>query len=102
MPEPASGSGSSRPDEAPKKAPNSEVTEPTAVSVARYSGLGLQLAASVLLFLAAGRWLDRRIGTDPYLTVLGAFVGAAAGFYSLYVGLMKGQQPPKSTRGPKP
>jgi F0F1-type ATP synthase assembly protein I len=67
------------------------------VSVARYSGLGLQLAASVLLFLAAGRWLDKRIGTDPYLTIVGAFVGASAGFYSLYVGLMKGQKKePKS------
>lgn len=67
-------------------------TEPTVVSLGRYSGLGLQWAASVGLFLAAGRWLDKRIGTDPYLTIVGAFVGGAAGFYSLYAGLMKGQK----------
>ena len=74
------------------QAPGAAPQEPTVVSVGRYSGLGLQLAGSVLLFLAAGRWLDKRIGTDPYLTVLGAFVGGAAGFYALYVGLMKGQK----------
>lgn len=71
--------------------------EPTTVSVARYSGLGLQWALAVALFMAAGRWLDKRIGTDPYLTVVGAFVGGAAGFYSLYVGLVKGQR----TKGSK-
>ena len=66
--------------------------EPTVVSVGRYSGLGLQWAASVGLFLAAGHWADKRIGTDPYLTIVGAFVGGAAGFYSLYGGRMKGQK----------
>ena len=72
--------------------------EPTTVSVARYSGLGLQWALSVLLFLYAGRWLDRRIGTDPYLTVLGAFIGGAAGFYALYAGLTKGQAKDKTPK----
>jgi F0F1-type ATP synthase assembly protein I len=31
-----------------------------------------------------GWWLDNRLGTVPVFTVLGAFVGAAAGLYSLY------------------
>jgi ATP synthase protein I len=47
-------------------------------------GYGLAWALSVLLFLAAGAWLDRKLGTSPILTILGAFVGAGAGFYSLY------------------
>jgi F0F1-type ATP synthase assembly protein I len=65
--------------------------EPALVSMARYSGLGLQLAASVVLFLLGGRWLDGKLGTDPWLTLIGAFVGGAAGFYSLYAHLVRSQ-----------
>ena len=54
----------------------------------RYSGLGLQWALSILLFLAAGWWLDGKVGTAPLFTILGAFLGGGAGFYSLYVHLM--------------
>ncbi len=50
----------------------------------QYMGYGLTWALSVLLFLGAGAWLDSRLGTSPFLLVLGAFVGAGAGFYSLY------------------
>lgn len=49
-----------------------------------YMGYGLTWALSVLLFLGAGAWLDSKLGTSPILLVLGAFVGAGAGFYSLY------------------
>lgn len=49
-----------------------------------YAGLGLQLAASIGLFLWLG-WLgDGWLGTTPLLTIVGAFVGAGGGFYSLY------------------
>jgi F0F1-type ATP synthase assembly protein I len=47
-------------------------------------GLGLTLALAVLLFLGLGAWVDSKLGTSPLLLVLGAFIGAAAGFYSLY------------------
>lgn len=50
----------------------------------QYMGYGLTLALSVLLFLGAGAWLDRKIGTSPWFLIIGAFVGAGAGFYSLY------------------
>jgi F0F1-type ATP synthase assembly protein I len=86
----ADPAGSKHSGGSPRESRPTQGAEPATVSVARYSGLGLQLAASTLLFLAAGRWLDKRIGTDPYLTIVGAFVGASAGFYSLYRGLMKG------------
>jgi len=39
---------------------------------------------SILLFVYVGRWLDGKFGTTPWLLVLGAFVGAFAGFYSMY------------------
>jgi ATP synthase protein I len=47
-------------------------------------GYGLAWALSVLLFLAGGAWLDGKLGTSPILLVVGALVGAGAGFYSLY------------------
>lgn len=42
------------------------------------------MGASILFFLFAGQWLDRRLGTEPWLLLLGVFVGAGAGFYSMY------------------
>lgn len=54
----------------------------------RYSGLGLQWAASVVFFMAVGWWLDGKLGVRPLLTILGAFLGGAAGFYSLYQNLV--------------
>lgn len=50
----------------------------------KYAGLGLQLAGSIGLFLWLGWVVDHRIGTTPLFTIVGAFVGAGGGFYSLY------------------
>lgn len=50
----------------------------------QFSGFGLTWALSVLAFLGGGWWLDGRTGTTPLFTVLGALVGASAGFYSLW------------------
>lgn len=47
-------------------------------------GVGLQFAASILLFFFAGRWLDERLGTEPWLLIAGVFVGLTAGFWSMY------------------
>lgn len=55
-----------------------------AVSVAEHLGYGLSLAASTLLFLWLGSKADDWLGTEPWLTLLGAFIGAGAGFYHMY------------------
>ena len=52
---------------------------------ARFAGLGLTWAFSVLLFLGGGWWLDQKLGFTPLFTILGAFVGAGAGFWYMYV-----------------
>ncbi|MFN8665784.1 MAG: AtpZ/AtpI family protein [Gemmatimonadaceae bacterium] len=57
-------------------------------STARYGGLGLQFAISILLFLYVGQWVDRRYGTKPWGLLVGVFVGAGAAFYSMYRRLM--------------
>jgi F0F1-type ATP synthase assembly protein I len=43
---------------------------------------------SILLFLYLGKWLDSKLGTAPWLLMLGVFVGAGAGFYSFYRRIM--------------
>lgn len=53
-----------------------------------YAGLGLQFAVSILVFLFAGQWLDRKLGTAPIFLLVGVFVGAGASFYSMYRKLM--------------
>lgn len=49
-----------------------------------FMGAGLQFAAAILLFLFAGRWLDERLGTSPWLVLLGVLLGFGLGFLSLY------------------
>ena len=41
----------------------------------RYAGLGVQMAASLLLFVWIGQWADRQLGTGGLLTVVAAFLG---------------------------
>lgn len=51
-------------------------------------GHGLTLALATLFFLWLGWLLDERIGTTPLFMILGALLGAAAGFYNLYQDLV--------------
>ena len=54
----------------------------------RYFGLALNfgttLAVSVLLLLLGGRWLDAKLGTTPWLMIVGVLLGIAASFKTLF------------------
>ncbi len=50
----------------------------------RFSSVGLELGISVLVGLVVGDWLDRRLGTKPWLLLLFLGFGMAAGFRSVY------------------
>ena len=50
----------------------------------RYSALGLEMALSVVIGLAIGYYLDKWLGTSPWLTVVWIALGFAAGVRSLY------------------
>lgn len=54
------------------------------MNVAQYLGHGLTWTMSTGLFLVGGWFVDRWLGTMPLFLIIGAFVGAGAGFYSLY------------------
>ena len=59
-----------------------QTTKPNqAVEASRYLGIGLTWALSTALFLYLGSLADRWLGTEPWLTLVGAFAGASAGFY---------------------
>ena len=57
-------------------------------SASEFAGVGLQFAVSILVFLYLGQWLDRKLGTAPWLLMVGVFFGAGASFYSMYRKLM--------------
>lgn len=67
-----------------------------AADFGRYTGLGLQFAASLALFGAIGWWIDRRLSTGPWIFILGLFLGAALAFVSLLRAV------PSTTRDRKP
>lgn len=57
---------------------------PKSLSASDFSGLGIQFAASIVVFLFLGQWLDRKLGTGQWLTLAGVFVGGGAAFYNMY------------------
>ena len=54
--------------------------------------MGLQFAISMLVFLVAGQWIDRKLGTEPLFLIVFVFVGAGGSFYSIYRKLMEQQR----------
>lgn len=57
-----------------------------------FAGHGIELALSILLCLYAGKWLDGKLGTEPLFLIVGAFLGAAAGMYSMIRSLTDAQR----------
>jgi F0F1-type ATP synthase assembly protein I len=54
----------------------------------KYLAAGLRFAGGTVVFLLVGLWLDRRLGTNPMLTLVGALLGAFLGGLSMYRELM--------------
>jgi ATP synthase protein I len=47
------------------------------------SAVGIALVVATVLGLAGGYYLDRWLGTSPWLTLIGLLFGIAAGFVNL-------------------
>lgn len=56
----------------------------TVRNIGRASQVGIFLAVATFIGWAIGQWLDRLFGTDPWLTVVCAMLGVAAGFIELF------------------
>jgi ATP synthase protein I len=54
------------------------------ISGGEFAGIGIQFALVILLFTGAGIWLDRRLGTSPWLLLVCVFLGAGGGMFSIY------------------
>lgn len=46
-------------------------------------GLGGQFVVTILVCLFAGQWLDSKLGTTPWLLLVGVLCGAALGFWMM-------------------
>jgi ATP synthase protein I len=60
-------------------------TRQTAIEIASLSSIGIALVIAVFGCFFVGRWLDRQLGTEPYLAFLLLLIGIAAGFRNIYV-----------------
>lgn len=61
-----------------------------------FAQVGLELAGAVLLGLLGGWWLDRRLDTLPWLTLLCSSAGLGGGMYIVIKKLLRsGERPPK-------
>ena len=66
----------------------------------RLASVGIELAISTVIGLLGGRWLDGKLGTDPYLMIVGLLLGITAGFRSLILAARKANRASKSEPNP--
>ena len=50
----------------------------------KYSTIGIELALSIIVGGGIGYWLDRQLGTEPWLLIFWLMCGMIAGFRALY------------------
>ena len=74
-----SGSPGQPTGESPKKG-----SSPDPLDTSSLAGMGVQFLVAILLFLFLGKWLDSRLGTSPWLLILGVFLGATASTVAMY------------------
>jgi len=60
-------------------------TKQTVIQMASVSSIGIALVLAIFGCFYLGRWLDQKLGTEPYLTLLFLLIGIAAGFRNIYV-----------------
>ncbi len=46
-------------------------------------GMGAEMVVAVLVCVFAGQWADKKLGTEPWLLLLGIFAGITLGLYQL-------------------
>ncbi len=68
-----------------------------------YISSGFQFAGTIIVGLFAGSWVDGKLGTSPFLMIVGCLTGSGAGFYYLVRGLTNkndcGDRPNRDSEG---
>ena len=60
-------------------------TSPTTLQlIGQLSTIGMSFVLALVMGFGAGYWLDRTLGTQPWLSFLGFFLGLAAGVLNVY------------------
>lgn len=54
-----------------------------------YIGLGSQLAATIILMIFLGMWLDEKLELKPVLTIVFSLLGGFAGIYNFIKSTIK-------------
>jgi F0F1-type ATP synthase assembly protein I len=77
------------------------------VNTSGLAGMGVEFVVAILLCLFVGKWLDSRLGTTPWLLILGVFGGAGASMYAMYrkvfpADKQNGAKPPAAPKSPSP
>ena len=47
-------------------------------------GVGFYVSAAIILGVVAGRWLDDKLGSEPFWVIVGLVLGVVAAFYGVY------------------
>jgi len=66
-------------------------------AIASASMIGLNLVSATFIGLAIGYWLDRWLGTSPWLLLVFLVLGIVAGFKNVYLEVKKIQDADRET-----
>ena len=66
--------------------------------IGQLSTIGLSFVFALVLGFGAGYWLDGRLGSSPWLTFIGFFLGLAAGILNVYRVMRLSDQVNRSTK----
>ena len=61
-------------------------------ALARLTSLGLMLGVYVVLGALVGYYLDRKLKTEPWGTIIGMLLGIAAGFFEVITMALKAER----------
>lgn len=69
--------------------------------IGQLSTIGLSFVFALVIGFGAGYWLDRTLGTTPWLSFIGFFCGLAAGVLNVYRVLKLSNETRPTTPGPR-